>query len=686
MNTFSLGIFGLARRRSPGGGASGGGALLTVIAAEIVLFAAVAPGFFTLGNFFEMTRFSVELGLLAVALTPVIVAGGIDLSVGSMMGLAAVCFGAAYRTWHLPLPVAALCALLAGCAGGGLNALLIARLELPALIVTLGTFSLFRGIAEGVTEGAVNYTGFPSRFLFLGQGYLGGVIPTQLPVFVAIAAAYFVLLHRSVIGRAPYAIGFTARGARYAAIPVARRIGLVYVLSGLVASVAAIIYVSHLGQARSDAGTGYELDAITAVVLGGTSVFGGRGTLRGTLLGLCALAVLQTGLHLAAWPSELTGILTGVLLLATIAADRHIRVRAGARPIEEELEVKNTQVAVLCAAILTGSIIVAGTNIWLLKGVTTASRLSDAPVAPAATHRTVIAMMPKAKGDPYFVSCRAGAEEAARELDVELLWDGPTGLDAAKQNELVENWITRKVDAIAVAVENRAGISTVLRKARERGIRVLTWDADAEPDARDFFVNQATAEGIANALTDEAARLLNGNGEFAIITGALSAANQNEWIAFIRKRLADKHKGLKLATIRPSDDDRDKAFAETQTLLKVYPSVKLMMAISAPAVPGAAEAVRQAGRKDVNVIGLSLPNINKPYVRDGVVQTVVLWNTRDLGYLAVYASALAAQHKLDAGARELQAGRLGHIDVRGSEIVLGAPMLFNKSNIERFDF
>ena len=660
--------------------------LYVAIAVEVAIFALVAPNFFTLANFFEIARLNAELGLLAVALTPILIAGGIDLSVGAIMGLAAVCFGAAYRTWHLPLPLAALCALLAGCAGGGLNALLIARLELPALIVTLGTFSLFRGIAEGVTEGAVNYTGFPSRFLFLGQGYLGGVIPTQLPVFVAIAAAYFVLLHRSVIGRALYAIGFSARGARYAAIPVARRIGLVYVLSGLAASVAAIIYVSHLGQARSDAGTGYELDAITAVVLGGTSVFGGRGTLRGTLLGLCALAVLQTGLHLAAWPSELTGILTGVLLLATIAADRHLRVRAGARPFEEELEVKNTQVAVLCAAILTGSIIVAGTNIWLLRGVTTASRLSDGPAAPAAAHRTVIAMMPKAKGDPYFVSCRAGAEEAARELDVELLWDGPTGLDAAKQNELVENWITRKVDAIAVAVENRAGISTVLRKARERGIRVLTWDADAEPDARDFFVNQATAEGIANALTDEAARLLNGNGEFAIITGALSAANQNEWIAFIRKRLEDKHKGLKLVTIRPSDDDRDKAFAETQTLLKVYPSVKLMMAISAPAVPGAAEAVRQAGRKDVNVIGLSLPNINKPYVRDGVVQTVVLWNTRDLGYLAVYASVLATQHKLEAGARELQAGRLGHIDVRGSEIVLGAPMLFNKSNIERFDF
>jgi rhamnose transport system permease protein len=307
-------------------------------------------------------------------------------------------------------------------------------------------------------------------------------------------------------------------------------------------------------------------------------------------------------------------------------------------------------------------------------------------VARTAAHRPVIAMMPKAKGDPYFISCRAGAEEAAKELGVELIWDGPTGLDAAQQNELVENWITRRVDAIAVAVENRAGISTVLRKARDRGIPVVTWDADAEPDARDFFVNQATPQGIANTLTDEAARLLGGKGKFAIITGALSAANQNEWIAFIKKRLAEKYPDLTLATIRPSDDDRDKAFAETQTIMRVYPDVKLVMAISAPAVPGAAEAVRQAGRKDVNVIGLSLPNINKPYVHDGIVQAVVLWNTRDLGYLTVYASTMLARKTLTPGATSMEAGRLGRIEIKGTEIVLGEPLLMNKENIDKYDF
>ena len=153
--------------------------LLAALAAEIAIFAAIGENFFTVGNFFEVMRLSVELGLLALALTPVIVTGGIDLSVGSMMGLAAVCFGAAWRDWHWPLAAAAVFALVLGAAGGALNSLLITRLNIPPLIVTLGSFSMFRGIAEGITHGAVNYSNFPPRFLYLGQGYLFGAVPVQ---------------------------------------------------------------------------------------------------------------------------------------------------------------------------------------------------------------------------------------------------------------------------------------------------------------------------------------------------------------------------------------------------------------------------------------------------------------------------------------------------------------------------
>ncbi len=664
-------------------------ALALVLVFEIAVFSAIGENFFSAENFFEIIRLSVELGLLSLAMTPIVITGGIDLSVGSMMALAAIVFGAAWRDAGLSVPVAALLALLTGCLGGALNGALITRLNIPPLIVTLGSFSLFRGIAEGITHASVNYSGFPASFLWLGQGYLGGVVPVQFPIFLIALAGYAILLHRSAIGRTIYAIGFSPSGARYAGVPVKRRLAMLYFLSGLVASLAAIIYVAHLGQAKSDAGSGYELAAITAVVLGGTSVFGGRGTVWGTLFGLFSISILQNGLRLAALPSEMAGVLTGTVLIATIALGRlRGQAKTEAATIDEADTMKNSQLAVLCGAVIAGSLIVAATNVWLVRSLKPAS---DAPAAAGAepvraAHRPVIAIMPKAKGDPYFVSCRVGAEEAAKELGVDLIWDGPTGLDAAKQNEVIESWITRRVDAIAVSVENAAGISTVLRKARQRGIRVVTWDADAEPDARDFFINQATPQGIGDTLTDEAARLLNGKGDFAIVTGALSAANQNLWIDAIRKRIASKYLGLKLLTIRPSDDDRDKAFSETQVILKAFPTAKLIMSIAAPAVPGAAEAVQQSGRKDIFVIGLSLPNLCKKYVHDGVVQAVVLWNTRDLGYLTVYTSTLLAQNRLQGGATIFQAGRLGNIDIRGSEVILGKPVIFNKANIDQFDF
>ena len=188
--------------------------------------------------------------------------------------------------------------------------------------MTLGSFSLYRGLAEGLTRGVDNFTDFPDSFLFLGQGYSLAGVPTQVPVFVLVTIFYWVLLHRTTIGRGLVAIGFSPEGARYAGLPVGRQVSLVYVLSGLTASLAAIIYVAHLGQAKADAGTGYELAAITAVVLGGTSIFGGRGSVPGTVLGLFAIAVLQNGLRLADLPAELAGGLTGTLLLLAIGLDR----------------------------------------------------------------------------------------------------------------------------------------------------------------------------------------------------------------------------------------------------------------------------------------------------------------------------------------------------------------------------
>jgi rhamnose transport system permease protein len=635
-------------------------ALAGLLAAEIVVFGATGGSFLSVANAFEVLRLSVELGLLAIALTPIVVSGGIDLGVGSMMGLSAVVLGLLWRDGGMPIGVAAALALAVGAAGGGLTAFLVARLRLPPLVVTLGTFSLYRGLAEGLTGGIDNITGLPSGFTWFGQGYLAGVVPVQLLVLVLISVAWAVVLHRTPFGRSLYAIGLSPEGARHAGIPVARRLGILYVFSGLVASLAAVVYVAHLGQAKADAGTGYELYAITAVVLGGASIAGGRGTIGGTVLGLLCIAVLQNGLRMAARPAPLAGILVGVVLVATLAVRAEVPRKLGRKVA---LAIAGGLLAIVFGFLVRG---------W------------RSPAA-AGSHPTV-AMMPKAVGDPYFVSAREGAEEAARELGVDLIWDGPTDLDPAKQNEVVEAWITRRVDVIAVSVENVAGISTVLRKARAAGIRVITWDADAEKDARDLFINQATPQGIGFSLADRAARLLAEHGRLAIVTASLTAANQNEWMKHIRARLAERHPGVEVAVVRPSDGDRDRAFSETQTILKAFPDVRVIVAIAAPAVPGAAEAVKQSGREDVHVIGLSLPNLCKPYVRTGVVDSIVLWNTIDLGYLTVHVADALARRRLAPGATVFAAGRLGTIEVRGDEVLLGEPFTFDRENIERFDF
>jgi rhamnose transport system permease protein len=313
------------------------------------------------------------------------------------------------------------------------------------------------------------------------------------------------------------------------------------------------------------------------------------------------------------------------------------------------------------------------------------------PLLPGCRNASVrkavtVAMMPKSKGNAYFIACRKGAEEAAGELGVKLIWDGPTDPDPAKQNEVVETWITRGVDVIAAAVENREALASVLRKARQKGIKVITWDADSETDARDFLVNQATPQQIGYTLMDHAARVLGNKGEFGIITASLTAANMIEWQKHIEARRAEKYPAIKMVALRPCDDLQKKAFDEANTILNAHPNVRLIMAICSPAVPGAAEAVKQSGRADVKVIGLGLPNDNKRYVHEGITECIVLWNTRDLGYLTVYAAQALKSGMLKIGDKSLQAGRLGNVAIEGDNILLGAPFTFTKENIDLFDF
>jgi rhamnose transport system substrate-binding protein len=299
-----------------------------------------------------------------------------------------------------------------------------------------------------------------------------------------------------------------------------------------------------------------------------------------------------------------------------------------------------------------------------------------------------VVMIPKIKGIDYFNACERGAREAAKELgNVKLVYEGPTEATVERQVELIEAWIARKPDVIAVACNDPNAIAPALKKAMERGIHVLTWDADARRDAREFFINQATYDAIAQALVDEMAKQVGADAPVAVVTSSFTAPNQTEWLKRMKAYMAKRYPKMRLLTVKPSEESLELALKVTSDILRAYPQVRGIFAISSVAFPGAAEAVRAAGKRGkVAVVGLSTPKSMRDYVHDGTVKTVILWNPVDLGYLTVYAARALCDGTLKRGVRFLSAGRLGKREVRGDEVLLGPPMKFTKANIDRYDF
>jgi rhamnose transport system permease protein len=228
--------------------------------------------------------------------------------------------GAAWGYWHVPLALAVVICLLFGTLGGAFNGLVITRLRIPPLIVTLATLAVFRGLAFGVSQ-ARSVRGWPEGFWFWGQGYIGP-FPTQFIIWLALVVVSGVLLSRSTLGRYVYAIGNNELGARFSGISVERiELGL-YAFSGFSAALAGVIFVSRVTTTRADAGTGMELDVITAVVLGGTSIYGGHGSILGTVLGLLTVTFLRNGLSLAGVKGDATVVIIGAVLVLSVFLNR----------------------------------------------------------------------------------------------------------------------------------------------------------------------------------------------------------------------------------------------------------------------------------------------------------------------------------------------------------------------------
>jgi rhamnose transport system permease protein len=289
-------------------------AIILVIA--LIGLGAFNERFLTVDNLLNQGRLMTEIGLIALPMTFVIITGGIDLSVGAIVGLCAIMLGVSWKSFGFPLPLAILFALFVGALAGLVNGLVITRIKVPPLIMTIATLALYRGLAEGVSQ-AHSVRGYPGWFYALGQGDVLGV-PAQLVILAVLIVVAGVVLDRTTFGRTLYAIGANETAARFSALSVDRVKLWVYTLSGLASGLAAVVLVSRVTTTRMDMGMGYELDVIAAVVLGGTSIFGGSGTIWGTAIGLAMIQLLKNGLALTGVKGDATIVVIGVALILSV--------------------------------------------------------------------------------------------------------------------------------------------------------------------------------------------------------------------------------------------------------------------------------------------------------------------------------------------------------------------------------
>jgi len=298
--------------------------------------------------------------------------------------------------------------------------------------------------------------------------------------------------------------------------------------------------------------------------------------------------------------------------------------------------------------------------------------------------------VPKLVGIGYFAATTEGMRQAAEELgNVKVSTDGPTEANIDDQITFIDNYITQGVDGVLFAANDPVAIAPVLKKALSQGIHVIGYDANSQPDAREWFVNQAEFNGIGKSLIDAMAAEIGADGSFAIVTSTFTTPNQARWIAEMQAYQEQCFPEMTWLETVEAQEDNILSFNQATTLINKHgDDLDGIFGMTSVATPASAEAVTQADAcGDIAVVGLATPNAMKPYVQSGCVKSVVLWNPVDLGYAAVYAARAAADGKLAPGATSLEAGRLGTLQVvNGSEILLGAPFVYSLDNINDFDF
>ena len=300
-----------------------------------------------------------------------------------------------------------------------------------------------------------------------------------------------------------------------------------------------------------------------------------------------------------------------------------------------------------------------------------------------------IVFLPKQINNPYFDTAAKGGQLAATALSGQFKQVGPSTANAAAQVPFITTLTEQHVGAIVISGDDPNAVAPALKQAMAQGVKVVSYDADVAPDARNVFINQANSEQIGRSEVDLLAQQINSTGQIAILSAASTASNQNVWIGFMRQELAAKYPNMQLVKVAYGNDDDQTSFNQTLALLQQYPNLKGIISPTTVGIAAAAralESVKKGGK--VALTGLGTPNQLRQYVKDGTIKGFELWNPANLGYLAYYVAALLVEGKIKGNIGEtFTAGKLGSYTIAANNVVLlGPPTVFNSANIDQFHF
>ena len=585
------------------------GGLIALLAVELVVFTVLSPDFLTSSNLFNVMALDTENGIIALGMAVVIASGGIDLSVGSILALSSVTMG--YAVQHgQPLAVAAVVCLVTGLVCGLINGVLVVVLRLHPLLVTLGTLALYRGLALGISNGN-GFSGFPTSFEYFGQTYIGPV-PAQVVVWLVLALAVYGVVNATPAGRRLLAVGINELAASFAGIRVGAVRLAVYGSSGLLTGVASLIYSSRVFSDRGDSGTGLELLAIAAVVVGGASIRGGE-IFRGQDH---ARRHRHRG-HPGRPPAGRHRYQLAVRdhRRRHGRRDRHQRVVRPPRlsPVGPGAVAENRKGGRMerpSRSGVTWRAAAAGIALLLPVSLAACSTGTGGSSASAASKKSnVIVLIPKQTSDPFFTNAEQGAKQAAAQLGYKIDYVGPTTADAAGQVTTIENAIRQHPAGITISGDDPNAVAPALKQAMKAGIVVSSYNADVAPTARQFFISQASNTAIAKAIVDTMAAQTGGKGNFLLVSSTSTAANQNTWIAYMRKYIPTKYPHMHIAEVIPGNDDPATVLSVTSSYLSAHKSTTTGVWVIGGGMSGAIKAEQQQGINphSIPVAGCAFP-------------------------------------------------------------------------------